>query len=43
MQVMHYADIAERTDRYRDREVRVEEATEEMFGFMYASRSEMNG
>lgn len=43
MAKMHYADIADRTDRYRDSELRLEESTEEMFGFMYASRSEMNG
>lgn len=43
MQMLHYADIADCTDRYRDCDVRLEEATEEMFGFMYASRSEMNG
>jgi hypothetical protein len=40
---MRYADIADCTDRYRSGEVKLEEATEEMFGFMYASRSEMNG
>lgn len=43
LEVMHFEDIADRTDRYRDSEVRLEEAAEEMFGFMYASRSEMNG
>ena len=43
MKAMHYEDIADRTDKYRDSEVRLEESTEEMFGYMYASRSEMNG
>ena len=43
LEVMHFEDISDRTDRYRDSEVRLEEAAEEMFGFMYASRSEMNG
>lgn len=43
MAKMHYADIADCTDRYRNIDVKLEEATEEMFGFMYASRSEMNG
>ena len=43
MKAMHYEDIADCTDKYRDSEVRLEESTEEMFGYMYASRSEMNG
>lgn len=43
LEEMHFEDIADRTDRYRNSEVRLEEAAEEMFGFMYASRSEMNG
>lgn len=43
LQVMHYSDIAESTDRYLDSEVRLKEANEEMFWFMYASRSEVNG
>lgn len=43
MAKMHFVDIADRTDRYRNIEVKLEDATEEMFGFMYASRSFLNG
>lgn len=42
MQMLHYADIADCTDRYRDCDVRLDEAKDEMFGFVYASRSEMD-
>ena len=37
-----YADIAERTDRYRNSEVKWEAEDDDEFGFLYASRSEMN-
>ena len=37
-----YADIAERTDRYRNSAVKWEAEDDEEFGFLYASRSEMN-
>ena len=37
-----YADIAERTDRYRDSAVKWDAESDEEFGFLYASRSEMN-
>ena len=42
MQMLHNADIADSTDRYRDCDVRLDEAKEEMFGFVYASRSDMD-
>ena len=37
-----YADIAERTDRYRNSAVKWDAENDEEFGFLYASRSEMN-
>ena len=37
-----YADIAERTDRYRNSAVKWDAESDEEFGFLYASRSEMN-
>ena len=37
-----YADIAERTDRYRNSAVKWDAEDDEEFGFLYASRSEMN-
>lgn len=37
-----YADIVERTDRYRNSAVTWDAENDEEFGFLYASRSEMN-
>ena len=37
-----FADIAERTDRYRNSAVKWDAENDEEFGFLYASRSEMN-
>ena len=37
-----YADIAERIDRYRNSAVKWDAENDEEFGFLYASRSEMN-
>jgi len=38
----HYANLAELTDRYRDSAVKWNAEMDEEFGFLYASRSEMN-
>ena len=37
-----YADIAERTDKYRNSAVKWDAENDDEFGFLYASRSEMN-